>query len=296
MQARVDVQPNTADAWKRGEVRVDGARVHYVEAGQGEPVLLLHGYPQSHLCWRKQIPVLAARHRVIAPDWPGFGRSEACISPPPTYDVEVGRIALLAERLGLSRFNLIAHDYGGFLGLGHTLRHPGSVLRLALLNSRAHGTFRPGYYDFSQRVHWIANQRIARALASTLPIGRLHRRGLRRYRALGCFDAAIEDEYLGWMDAPAGRARYFHFFAHYPVPTIAALAAGLPGIACPTAIIWGERDPYIPRATPRELATRIPNATLTSLADADHFVMEERPVEVNTALQRLLATPLTGQH
>lgn len=105
---------------------IDGRRVHYVDTGSGEPVLLLHGYPQSSSCWRHQIPALAARHRVIAPDWPGFGRSE----PPatsPSYDDEVDRIERLVARLGLERFNLIAHDYGGFLGLGYTLRHPERV-------------------------------------------------------------------------------------------------------------------------------------------------------------------------
>lgn len=102
---------------------LDGRRVHFIEEGEGEPVLLLHGYPQSSSCWRHQIPALAARHRVVAPDWPGFGHSEPPTSAP-THDAEVARIEQLVREFGFEQFNLLAHDYGGFLGLGYVLRYP----------------------------------------------------------------------------------------------------------------------------------------------------------------------------
>ena len=73
----------------------------HIEAGEGEPVLLLHGYPQSASCWRHQIPALAEHHRVIAADWPGFGRCEPPETPP-TYDAEVERIGMLADSFGPS--------------------------------------------------------------------------------------------------------------------------------------------------------------------------------------------------
>jgi pimeloyl-ACP methyl ester carboxylesterase len=273
---------------RQGELRLDGARVFYLEAGQGEPVLLLHGYPESHLCWRLQMPVLARTHRVIAPDWPGFGRSEPGRAPP-RYDVEVERIGQLADALGLARFNLIAHDYGGFLALGYVQRQPQRVLRLALLNSRAHGTFVPAFYGFSLLQRTVARAAPLRWLAGRLPIGRLHHAAFRAERARGCFTPEIEAEYLAWMDTPEGREFYFRFFAHYHLPVRPELAPGLPSIRCPTAIVWGERDPYIPFATARELAARIPGATLCVLSDAGHFVMEQRPTAVTAALLELLA-------
>jgi pimeloyl-ACP methyl ester carboxylesterase len=73
------------------------------------------------------------------------------------------------------------------------------------------------------------------------------------------------------------------------VQAIPELAAGLGRIRCPTAVIWGERDPYIPVETARELVERIPEATLTSFPDGDHYIMEERPAEVACALLGLLA-------
>jgi pimeloyl-ACP methyl ester carboxylesterase len=262
--------------------------LHAIDAGEGEPVLLLHGYPQSASCWRHQIPALANRHRVIAADWPGFGRSDPPESPA-TYDAEVDRIGQLADSFGLDRFNLIAHDYGGFLGLGYVLRHPGRVIRLALLNTRAHNVFRPWFYRFSIGQRWAAMH--APAAVRRLPLRRLHHLALGPYRTLGCFDAAIEEEYLGWMDTSRGRRTFVEFFRNYHLPAVPELAAGLGRIACPTAVIWGDRDRYIPFETATELAERIPGATLTRLTGGDHYIMEERPDEVTAALLKLLARP-----
>jgi pimeloyl-ACP methyl ester carboxylesterase len=262
--------------------------VVHIEAGEGEPVLLLHGYPQSASCWRHQIPALAEHHRIIATDWPGFGRSGPPETPA-TYDAEVERIDMLADSFGLDRFNLVAHDYGGFLGLGYAQRHPERVLRLALLNSRAHSIFRPWFYRFSLGQRWLAIH--VPALIRRLPLRRLHHAALRPYRTLGCFDERLEDEYLGWMDMPRGRQTFVDFFSNYHVPAVPGLAAGLARIGCPTAIISGDRDRYIPYSIARELAEGIPGATLTQLTGGDHYIMEERPDEVTAAVLELLARP-----
>ncbi|AFS14545.1 MULTISPECIES: alpha/beta fold hydrolase [Mycobacterium avium complex (MAC)] len=262
--------------------------VFRVEAGVGEAVLLLHGYPQSASCWRHQIPALARDHRVIAVDWPGFGRSDPPKTPA-TYENEVKRLDELVASLGLRRFNLVAHDYGGFLSLGYVLRHPEKVMRLAVLNSRAHKVFRPPFYRFMLSQRWAVTH--APSIVRHLPLRRLHRLALRPYRGLGCFDDALEAEYLGWMDTARGRQTYVDFFRNYRVPAIPDLAAGLERIDCPTAIIWGDSDRTIPFATARELAARIPAAVLVRLAGADHFVMEECPDEVTAALLELLARP-----
>ncbi|HEX2212736.1 MAG TPA: alpha/beta hydrolase [Mycobacterium sp.] len=260
----------------------------HVDTGSGEPVLLLHGYPQSASCWRHQIPALAQRHRVVAPDWPGFGGS-APPDTPPTYDNEVDRIDAIADAVGFDRFNLVAHDYGGFLGLGYVLRRPERVLRLAVLNSRAHNIFRPWFYRYSLGQRWAAVH--LAGLVRRLPLRRLHHAALRPYRMLGCFDDALEAEYLGWMDTPTGRRTFVEFFRNYHVPAVDELAAGLGQITCPTAVIWGDRDRYIPFTTAAQLADRIPGATLTRLTGADHYVMEERPAEVTAAILDLLARP-----
>lgn len=265
--------------------------VHYTDTGTGEPVLLLHGYPQTAACWRHQIPGLAADHRVVAPDLPGFGRSDPPDSPA-TYDAEVARIDQFADSAGLDRFNLIAHDYGGFLGLGYTLRHPERVKRLALLNTRAHGVFRRWFYEVSRGQRMLVTH--APGLTRRLPLRAIHEKFLAPYRRMGCFDDALADEYLGWLDTPRGRQTFIDFFRHYHLPVLPWLGDGLGQIDCPTAIIWGDRDRYLPVSTAQQLAQRIPHATLTQLSGGDHYIMEQRPDEVTQALRELLArSPVT---
>jgi pimeloyl-ACP methyl ester carboxylesterase len=195
------------------------------------------------------------------------------------------------QRLGWQRFNLCAHDYGGFIGLGYVIRHPERVLRLALLNTRAHGIFRPWFYRFWLGQHWVATRPVLSAAARHLPLATLHHFALARYRKLGCFDTALEAEYLGWMNTPQGRQTFWEFFAHYSVPAVPWLAERLATIQRPVTVLWGDRDPYIPFDYARELADRIPCARLIRLGGADHYVVEERPREVTAALRSLLGQP-----
>jgi len=279
----------------RAELTIDGARVRYVDVGAGDPLVLLHGYPQSSACWRKQIGGLARSRRVIAPDWPGWGASERSLALSYEYDLEVTRIGRLLDALGLGAVDLATHDYGGFLGLGFVIAHPTRVRRFAILNSRAHRTFPwPSYLQFAT-FSALGRSRFLRGLVERLPLGTIHRRSLARYVRKGCFDPARLERYVGWMDDAAGRRWLAHFFAGYEVAIRPALGAGLASITCPTAVIWGDRDPFCPFTTAEDLARRIPGAgpaALTRIAGADHYVMEERPAEVLAALERWLARPV----
>src|SRR5262245_33964084 len=127
----------------RREVTIDGAKVVYAEAGTGDPLVLLHGYPESRLHWRHQFEALAANHRVIAPDWRGWGESDRPLDLSFRYDDEVERVCRFLDAVGAPRTAIAAHDYGAHLSVGLVARHPERVTRLTLLNSRAHSTF-PG--------------------------------------------------------------------------------------------------------------------------------------------------------
>ena len=267
---------------------VDGARIRYVEVGEGEPILLLHGYPQSHRCWRKQIPDLARTHRVIAPDWLGWGVSERTLAVAPEFHQEVERLARFADDVVGRPLNLFAHDYGGLIGLGFVQRFPDRVLRFAILNSRAHGTFLPSFRRLTDVQCRLARSSVGRRIFTAMPHGLIHRASLARYVRLGCFDDSLLEEYVGWMQSAAGRRWLAHFYAHYELAPRVELASGLSSVRCPTAVVWGDRDPFIPFETAEQLASQIPDATLVRLAGADHFVMEERPTDALGALRDLL--------
>ena len=117
------VSPEVAGVQRPRWSQAGGLRMHVVEAGppDGDPVLVLHGWPQHWYQWRHQIPALAeAGYRVIVPDLRGFGQSEA---PPKGYDKEnmATDVLNLMDTMGLERVKLLAHDWGGWIGV-HPLR------------------------------------------------------------------------------------------------------------------------------------------------------------------------------
>jgi pimeloyl-ACP methyl ester carboxylesterase len=115
------------------DVHVNGVRLHVAEAGEGPPLVLLHGWPQHWWAWRHLIPALARTHRVIAPDLRGWGWSDA---PPGDYakaTFAADTLALL-DAEGLDRISLIGHDWGGYAAFLLALEHPERVERLAALD------------------------------------------------------------------------------------------------------------------------------------------------------------------
>jgi pimeloyl-ACP methyl ester carboxylesterase len=273
-----------------GHAQVDGARLAYLEAGppDGEPVVLLHGYPANHRCWRHQIEALAEAHRVVAPDLLGWGESDRPLHLDFDYETEVGRLGRVLDALGLESANLFAHDYGGFLSLGFAEANPGRVRRLAILNSRAQRTFVPRWYLAFGLATVVGRTPALRSLAARLPWAEANRRGLAHLVERGHIDRELLESYVGWMDRPEGRRWLLHFFGNYRVPARPELRARLGEIDCPTAIVWGGDDAYLRPEIALELAARIPDSELTMLEGAGHFVMEERPDEVSAALLRLL--------
>jgi len=272
-------------------LQVDGARLHYVEHGDpaAEPVVLLHGYPANHRSWRHQIPGLASCHRVLALDWFGWGESERRMDLRFDYDTEVSRLDRVLDALGIDSCNLFGHDYGGFLSLGFAQRFPARVRRLAILNSRAHRTFVPAWYAVFGLVGVLGRSPLAGVLARMLPLEQVNRLGMRGPLRSGVVDRETLDSYLDWMSTTDGARWLLHYFGDYRVPARQDLADGLGKISCPTAIVWGARDQYIRTSVAEELAAGIPDAELTLLDNAGHFVMEETPDEVLAVLRKLLS-------
>jgi pimeloyl-ACP methyl ester carboxylesterase len=116
------------------DVGSERIRLHYAEAGEGPPLLMLHGWPQHFWSWRRVVPLLADRFRMICPDLRGFGWSAA---PGHGYDPDTfaaDAVALLDE-LGIERAFLMGHDWGGFSGFLACMRHPRRFERLVSLNA-----------------------------------------------------------------------------------------------------------------------------------------------------------------
>ena len=121
-------------AWEHNTAVVNGINIHYVTEGEGEPVILLHGWPEFWYSWRHQIPVLGERFRVIAPDMRGFGYSD---KPLTGYDTRsaASDIYELARALGYEAVKMVAHDIGARVAFRFTLDHEEAVKKLVLIDS-----------------------------------------------------------------------------------------------------------------------------------------------------------------
>lgn len=115
------------------EVEVDGHRLPYLEGGQGEPLLLLHGFGGNKDHWTMIAPHLTPHFHVYAPDLPGFGDATRDTGAAYDLDAQLARIAAFAERLGLERFHLAGNSMGGYLAAHFAARHPERVSSLWLL-------------------------------------------------------------------------------------------------------------------------------------------------------------------
>ncbi|MGV2293182.1 alpha/beta hydrolase [Trinickia sp. YCB016] len=115
-------------------ITANGIRQHYVEAGEGAPVVLLHGFPETHYAWRHQIPVLAQHYRVIAPDLRGYGETE---KPAGGYDKRsmANDLRALLRELSIERVALVSHDRGARVATRFAKDHPEAVDRLVVMDN-----------------------------------------------------------------------------------------------------------------------------------------------------------------
>src|SRR5438445_4227202 len=123
-----DFRPNYLDQ--------DGLRMHYLDEGEGDPVLLLHGEPTWSYLYRKVIPQLVGARRVVAPDYFGFGRSDKPVEREwYSYDSHYASVERFVEQLDLQNVTLVVHDWGGPLGLRLAVTRPERIERLVVLNT-----------------------------------------------------------------------------------------------------------------------------------------------------------------
>jgi haloalkane dehalogenase len=275
-------------------LEVDGGRMHYLDEGSGEPILFVHGSAAWSFVYRNLIRDLRQEYRCIAPDHLGFGLS----AKPASWSYRLadhGRnLAALIDHLGLQRFTLVVHDVGGPIGLSYALEHPERIVRLLILNTFCWPL--QGPFEF-------APGPIAALLRG--PIGRLlitqFNTELRLlipqvYGDRAKLTPAIYRQYLAPLAAPADRHGLFAFAEQVFSGAdwcagLWARRAALAGI--PAAIAWGMRDPLFGPQFLDRWREALPQAAITPLAGAGHFVQEEEPAAVTQVLRQLLVEKLT---
>ena len=264
---------------------------HYDEGPSDAPVaLLLHGEPTWSYLYRKMIPpLLAAGYRIVAPDHPGFGRSDK-----PTDDnwYRLSRhteaLRHLIELLDLTRITLFVQDWGGPIGLRQLVEMPERFERLAIMNSWLHHEG----FTYGEGVRWWRDAASdPQQLGGDMPVGRIVGLGLgREGHDIAAVEAAYEVPFEG-IASKAG-ARRFPYLLPFGEPELgeadlqARDFAALPGIAIPKHIIFGDADITFTPDWGQRWAEQL-GATFDVISGAGHFCQEDAGAEiVDTFLSR----------
>jgi haloalkane dehalogenase len=260
---------------------VSGARMHYLDEGRGEPVVMLHGNPTWSFYYRDLVKALRSDYRTIVPDHVGCGLSDKPGDDRYEYtlDRRVADLESLLDRLGLTNdLTLVLHDWGGIIGMVFAHRHPERVRRLVVLNTTAF------LLPAGKRLPWSL------WLCRNTPLGPLLVRGFNafsrgavRYCATRRLEPAVRAGYLAPYDSWANRIAVLRFVQDIPLgpgdrayATARAVEDGLYRLRdMPMLICWGDRDFVFDGAFFAGWQRHFPAAEVHRFPDAGHFVLED---------------------
>ena len=274
---------------------VGGLRMHVAEAGQGPPVVLLHGFPDFWYSWRRQIPALVdAGYRVLAPDLRGYADTE---SPRGVRAYRMER--LVADVAGLLRATgqpalLVGHDWGGAIAWETAAAHPELVARLAVCNMPHSRRFQQGLRTRRQlqRSWYIGFFQLPVIPELLLRAGRGYalRRVLREHATRSdAFTGADLDRYV---EALIGRGDLTGPVNYYRAAVRAALRGGAvfgPAggrVAQPVLVLWGERDLALGAELAEPPGDLVPDARVVRYPEAGHWVHLDEHEAVTAELVR----------
>jgi haloalkane dehalogenase len=273
--------------WEPKYLEWDGLRLARIDEGEGSPVVLFHGEPTWSLLWRHVIPpLLDAGHRCIAPDMPGFGRSDK-----PTdigwysYDRHTEAAAFVLEQLGIRDATFVVHDWGGPVGMRVAAEHPEMCARLVVMDT--------GVFSGRQRMTdaWKAFRDFVER-TEDLPISMLVR---------GACKNDPGDEVADAYDAPfpdaASKAGARAFPLMLPTsPEDPGAAEGertaetIAARDIPSLCLWADSDPIIPLKTGQAVAERLNLTPPETIENASHFLQEDQGAKIGTRIATWLST------
>ena len=276
---------------RRHFITLHGQRLAYLEAGQGPPLLLIHGIAEAAWAWEVVVPALARRHRVIAPDLLGHGRSAK-----PRGDYSLGNHATLMRDLMISldvrRATLVGHSLGGGITMQFAYQYPERCERMVLIASGGLGqdvTFvlrSLGLPGADMVAPLVLSNRTRDAM---LGVARwFGRRGLKASPG----QKAMWRSYAG-LTEPATRAAFIatvRAVIDQRGQRVSALERLYLARAMPTMLVWGEKDRIIPVSHAEAAHQEMPGSRLEVISKAGHFVQLERPERVAELILDFLAT------
>jgi pimeloyl-ACP methyl ester carboxylesterase len=278
------------EGFQRRTVELEAGRIHYWEAGSGEPLLFVHGWAVNGTLWREPATALAGSHRCIVPDLP-FGshpepiNPEADLSPPGAARI----VSELIAALGLDGVTIVANDSGGAISQILVTERPTGVARLVLTNCDALEQYPPGI--FKLLVKALRMPGFMAVLVNSLRFGLIQRSPL-AYGALSQtrIDSARLDGWVRPAIEQRGVRRDSRRFGVEMDPRHTLDAAEkLPGLRIPVLLAWGERDRNFKIELAERLAKLIPDSRLVRFRDSSTFVSIDEPERLAAEISAFIA-------
>lgn len=251
----------------------------YYRAGQGEPVLLVHGITTYSFIWRNIFPELARNYDVIAVDLLGCGSSDMPLDISYAIRDHAEYLHEFVSTLGLPRFHYVGHDLGGGIGQIFAIKHRDLLLDLALLNTVA--------YDFwpVQPITAMRTPIVRTLLMATLDMGVFRmvvKRGIHNPEKV---TQELMDYFMTPFQTQEGRKAFLHFARSLDNHNLTEIEEDLRRLDLPVLIVRGEEDPYLSGEIAQKLNREIPGSKLTLLPGASHFLQEDEPEMVTAELE-----------
>jgi pimeloyl-ACP methyl ester carboxylesterase len=269
-----------------------------------EPIVFLHGFPESHRTWREVAPALARDFRVIAPDQRGFGASD---KPAGVENYRADRVVedliALADALGLGRFTLVGHDWGGAIAWLAALRHPDRIARLVIVNAPHPLVFQKSLIEdaaqraASQYISAFRNPAIEQGIAA-MGLESFFAKTFASHADISRLSAAEKQAYLADWSAPGALTAMLNWYRAseivVPAPGEEVEAPAwtqtpFPSIAVPTLVIWALKDVALLPVQLAGLAALVDDLRIVTVAEAGHFVPWEEPEPVIAAIRDFMA-------
>jgi len=264
---------------ERRRAQVSAGELAYVDLGEGPAVLLIHGFPTSSYLWRREIPLLSARMRVIAPDLLGYGDSDRPEGADLTERAQTRYVGELLEALGIDELAVVGHDIGGGVAQLLTLDGRARVRSLVLLDSVCFDAWPIESVKMLQGVTpaQLTEEFVEAVVRVTFDLGIQHE-GRLTERDL---DAYVEP----WRREPAAFLRAVRGITG---EGLAGRDDELRALDIPLLVVWGEDDPFLPSELGERIGDLVDGSTVALLPGCSHFVNEDAPQSVGPLVSEYL--------
>jgi pimeloyl-ACP methyl ester carboxylesterase len=288
------------EPWSHEYIHINNIRMHYVTAGEGPLMIMLHGFPEFWYSWRHQIPVMAKNFRVVVPDMRGYNQTEKPVGVGNySMNLLMQDVQCLINALGESSAVLVAHDWGGGVAWPFAAYYSHMVDRLIILNCPPPAVLmrhlmsnpaqlRRSYYMFLFQVPFLPE--IGMRAFDYIMIERAFRGWAIDKSAFSDHDIRMFKEAAAKPGALTGGINYYRAAFRAFLSSPSSGTGGGEKVKCPTLVIWGENDEALGKELTYDFHEEVEGPLdIKYIPNCSHWVQQEQPDLVNSYISEFLA-------